>query len=111
MSIDFEERLRADMGQVEVHPRPGLAREAHRRYRQGRRRTALAVAATGTAAAVAGATAGFALTAGTPGTGTDRDDRVRGQPGEQRAGRDRRDRLHHRALQRDRRDRARLRPA
>jgi hypothetical protein len=68
MSIDFEERLRADMGQVQVHPRPGLAREAHRRYRQGRRRTALAVAATGTAAAVAGATAGFALTAGSPGT-------------------------------------------
>ena len=68
MSIDFEERLRADMGHVEVHPRPGLVREAHRRYRQGRRRTALAVAATGTAAAVAGATAGFALTAGSPGT-------------------------------------------
>lgn len=69
MSIDFEERLRADMGQVQVRPRPGLAREAHRRYQRGRRRTALAVAATGTAAAVAGATAGFALTAGGPGTG------------------------------------------
>ena len=49
MSIDFEERLRADMGQVQVRPRPGLAREAHRRYQKGRRRTALAVAATGTA--------------------------------------------------------------
>jgi hypothetical protein len=68
MSIDFEERLRADMGQVEVHPRPGLAREAHRRYQKGRRRNALAVAATGTAAAVAGATAGFALTSASPGT-------------------------------------------
>jgi hypothetical protein len=68
MSIDFEERLRADMGQIEVHPRPGLAREAHRRYQKGRRRNALAVAATGTAAAVAGASAGFALTAGSPGT-------------------------------------------
>ena len=69
MSIDFEDQLRADMGRVQVRPRPGLAREAHRRYAKSRRRTALAVAATGTAAAVAGATAGFALTAGTPGTG------------------------------------------
>ena len=69
MSIDFEERLRADMGRIEVRPRPGLAREAHRRYQKGRRRNALAIAATGTAAALAGATAGFALTAGSPGTG------------------------------------------
>ena len=69
MSIDFEERLRADMGRVQVRPRPGLAREAHRRYARSRRRTALAVAATGTAAAVAGATAGFALTARTADTG------------------------------------------
>ena len=67
MSIEFEERLRADMGQVEVRPRPGLAREAHQRYRKSRR-AALAVAATGTAAAVAGATAGLALTAGSSGT-------------------------------------------
>jgi hypothetical protein len=70
MSIDFEDQLRADMGRVEVRPRSGLAREAHRRYARSRRRAALAVAATGTAAAVAGATAGFALTAGTPGNGT-----------------------------------------
>lgn len=69
MSIDFEERLRADMGRVQVRPRPGLAREAHQRYIKSRRRTTFAVAATGTAAAVAGATAGFALSAGTPGTG------------------------------------------
>jgi hypothetical protein len=69
MSIDFEDQLRADMGRVEVRPRPGLAREAHRRYAKSRRRTALAVAATGTAAAVVGVTAGFALTAGTPGAG------------------------------------------
>jgi hypothetical protein len=69
MSIDFEDQLRADMGRVQVRPRPGLAREAHRRHIKSRRRTALAVAATGTAAAFAGATAGFALTAGTPGTG------------------------------------------
>ena len=68
MSINFEERLRADMGQVEVHLPPGLARTAHRRYRQGRRRNALAVAATGTAAAVAGTTAGLALTSGGAGT-------------------------------------------
>jgi hypothetical protein len=68
MSIDFEERLRADMGHVQVRPRPGLAQEAHRRYQKGRRRNALAVAATGTAVAVAGATAGFALTAGSPGS-------------------------------------------
>jgi hypothetical protein len=69
MSIDFEDQLRADMGRVQVHPRPGLAREAHRRYARSRRRTALAVAATGTAAAVAGVTAGFALAAGPPGAG------------------------------------------
>jgi hypothetical protein len=69
MSTDFEEQLRADMGRVQVRPRPGLAREAHRRYARSRHRTALAVAATGTAAAVAGATAGFALTSGTPGSG------------------------------------------
>jgi hypothetical protein len=66
MSIDFEDQLRADMGRVQVHPRPGLAREAHRRCARSRRRTALAVAAT----AVAGATAGFGLTAGTPGAGS-----------------------------------------
>jgi hypothetical protein len=65
MSVDFEEQLRADMGRVQVRPRPGLAREAHRRYIRSRHRTALAVAATGTAAAVAGATAGFALASGT----------------------------------------------
>jgi hypothetical protein len=69
MSIDFEDQLRAEMGRVQVRPRPGLAREAHRRFARSRRRNALAIAATGTAAAVAGATAGFALTAGTPGTG------------------------------------------
>jgi hypothetical protein len=69
VSTDFEERLRADMRQVQVRPRPGLAREAHRRYARSRRRTAFAVAATGTAAAVAGATAGFALTARTADTG------------------------------------------
>jgi hypothetical protein len=69
MSIDFEDQLRTDMGRVQVHPRPGLAREAHRRYARSRRRTALAVAATGTAAAVAGVTAGFALAAGPPGVG------------------------------------------
>ena len=68
MSNDFEDQLRAEMGRVQVRPRPGLAREAHRRYARSRHRTALAVAATGTAAAVAGATAGFALTAGSPGT-------------------------------------------
>jgi hypothetical protein len=68
MSIDFEERLRADMGQVQVRPRPGLARDAHRRYQKSRRRNALAVAATGAAAAVAGTAAGLALTAGSPGT-------------------------------------------
>ena len=69
MSIDFEDQLRAEMGQVQVRPRPGLAREAHRRYLKRRRRTALALTATGTAAVVAGAAAGFGLTAGTAGTG------------------------------------------
>jgi len=68
MSTDFEDKLRADMGRVQVSPRPGLAREAHRRYTRSRRRTALAVAATGTAASVAGATAGLTLTTATSGT-------------------------------------------
>lgn len=71
MSIDFEDRLRADMARVQVTARPGLAREAHGRFARSRRRTALAVAATGTAAAVAGATAGLTLTAGTSGSSGD----------------------------------------
>jgi hypothetical protein len=62
MSTDFEDKLRADMGRVPVTARPGLAREAHQRNARRRHRTALAVAATGTAAAVAGATTGLALT-------------------------------------------------
>ena len=95
MSIDFEDQLRAEMGRVQVRPRPGLAREAHRRYARSRRRTALAVAATGTAAAVAGATAGFALTAGTPGTGPIETTAYVVEPRQHRAGRDRRDRLLH----------------
>jgi hypothetical protein len=56
MSTDFEERLRAELAQVPVRaPRPGLARDAYRRYRAARRRLRVALAATGTAAVVAGA--------------------------------------------------------
>jgi hypothetical protein len=65
MSADFEQRLRSEMGQVAAHPRPGLAREAYRRYRT-RRRTARAAAVTGTAVVAAtGTTVGLA---GAPGT-------------------------------------------
>jgi hypothetical protein len=56
MSTDFEQRLRAEMEQVAVRPRPGLVKEAYRSYRGKRRRTR-AVAATATAVAVAAGTA------------------------------------------------------
>ena len=65
MSTDFEQRLRSDMEAVVVRPRPGMAREAYRRYRD-RRRTTRALAATGTAAvAVAGTAFGVTAAAGT----------------------------------------------
>jgi hypothetical protein len=64
MSTDFEQRLRSEMEQVTVRPRPGLAGEAYRRYR-ARRRTARTVAVTGTAAvAAAGTAVGLGGTAG-----------------------------------------------
>jgi hypothetical protein len=64
MNTDFEQRLRSEMGQVAVRPRPGLAREAYRRYLT-RRRTARAVAVTGTTAVAAASTAvGLSATAG-----------------------------------------------
>jgi hypothetical protein len=56
MNTDFEQRLKSEMEQVAVRPRPGLAREAYRRYRT-RRRTARAVAVTSTAAVAAAGTA------------------------------------------------------
>lgn len=56
MSIDFEERLRAEMAAVEVRPRPGLVRDAYRRYHQ-RRRAARMLAAAGAATVTAGGTA------------------------------------------------------
>jgi hypothetical protein len=56
MSAGFEQRLRAEMEHVAVRPRPGLVKEAYRRYR-GRRRMIRAVAATGTAMAIAAGTA------------------------------------------------------
>jgi hypothetical protein len=56
MSTDFEQRLRAEMEQVEVSPRPGLVNEAYRSYR-GKRRLIRALAATGTAMAIAAGTA------------------------------------------------------
>jgi hypothetical protein len=63
MSTPFEERLRSEMARLEVHPRPGLAREAHRR-RRGRRRAA--AAAVGTAAAATGAALAAASVTATP---------------------------------------------
>lgn len=62
MKTEFEDRLRAEMGQVEVRPRPGLVREAYRRqlqHRKARRRAVLA--ATGGVAAVAAATAAIVV--------------------------------------------------
>lgn len=56
MSTDFEQRLRAEMEQVKVSPRPGLVNEAYRSYR-GKRRLIRALAATGTAMAIAAGTA------------------------------------------------------
>lgn len=56
MRTEFEDRLRTEMGQVEVQPRPGLVREAYhyQRRRQTARRRA-AFAAVGGVAAVAAA--------------------------------------------------------
>jgi hypothetical protein len=63
MSTNFEQRLRAEMEQVKVSPRPGLVNEAYRSYR-GKRRLTRALAATGTAMAIAaGTAAGVAATA------------------------------------------------
>src|SRR6202451_4007990 len=56
MSTDFRQRLRAEMEQVKVSPRPGLVNEAYRSYR-GKRRLIRALAATGTAMAIAAGTA------------------------------------------------------
>ena len=56
MSTGFEQRLRAEMEQVAVRPRPGLVNEAYCSYR-GKRRMIRAVAATGTAMAIAAGTA------------------------------------------------------
>lgn len=65
MSTDFEQRLRSDMEAVVVRPRPGMAREAYRRYHD-RRRTTRALASMGTAAvAVAGTAFGVTAASGT----------------------------------------------
>jgi hypothetical protein len=63
MSIDFGQRLRSEMSQVEVRPRPGLVRDAYRTC-HARRRTARVVAAAGTAAvaAAAGTAIGVSVT-------------------------------------------------
>ena len=66
MSTDFEQRLRAEMEQVKVSPRPGLVNEAYRSYR-GKRRLIRALAATGTAVAIAaGTAAGVAAATASP---------------------------------------------
>lgn len=68
MSTDFEQRLRAEMEQVAVRPRPGLVNEAYRSYRS-KRRMIRAVAAAGTAMAVAAGTAvGVAAVMASPAT-------------------------------------------
>ncbi len=63
MSTDFLDRLRVEMSQVEASPRPGLVRDAYRRYRQEQKtRCRGAIAATGGAvAAVAVAAAATVL--------------------------------------------------
>ena len=66
MSTDFEQRLLAEMEQVKVSPRPGLVNEAYRSYR-GKRRLIRALAATGTAMAIAaGTAAGVAAATASP---------------------------------------------
>jgi len=66
MSINFEQRLRAEMEQVTVSPRPGLVNGAYRSFR-GKRRTIRTVAAAGTALAIAaGAAAGVAAATASP---------------------------------------------
>jgi len=62
MSTDFEQRLRTEMEQVAVRPRPGLVTEAYRRYR-GKRRMMRAAAAAGTAMAIAAGTVAVVATA------------------------------------------------
>ena len=63
MSIDFEQRLRSEMSQVAVRPRPGLVTDAYRAC-HARRRTARAVAAgTAAVAAAAGTVIGAGVTA------------------------------------------------
>ena len=56
MSTGFEQRLRAEMEQAAVRPRPGLVKEAYRSYRRKRRMTRAVVAA-GAAVAIAAGTA------------------------------------------------------
>jgi hypothetical protein len=66
MSTDFEQRLRAEMEQVKVSPRPGLVNEAYRSYR-GKRRMVRTVATAGTAMAIAaGTAAGVAAATASP---------------------------------------------
>lgn len=57
MSTGFEQRLRAEMEQAAVRPRPGLVQEAYRSYRRKRRMTRAVVAAAA-AVAIAGTAVG-----------------------------------------------------
>jgi hypothetical protein len=68
MSTDFEQRLRAEMQQVPVRPRPGLVKEAYRGYRGKRRMTRAVVAAGAAVAIAAGTAAGLTAATTTPGT-------------------------------------------
>lgn len=66
MSTDFEQRLRGEMEHIAVRPRPGLVKDAYRRYR-GKRRTIRAVAAAAAAVAIAAGTlAGVAAATASP---------------------------------------------
>jgi hypothetical protein len=94
MSTGFGQRLRAEMDQVAVRPRPGLVTEAYRRYR-GKRRMMRAVAAAGTALAIAaGTVAVVAAATASPRRDPDAGNRLYRQPRQQRARRHRRDFVH-----------------
>jgi len=65
MSTDFEQRLRSEMEQVDVRPRPDLVKAAYRSYR-GNRRMMRAVAVTGAAAIAAGTAVGVVVATTSP---------------------------------------------
>ncbi len=71
MKTDFEDRLRAEMGQVQARLRPGLVREAyhHQRQRRKARRRAAVAATSGVAVVAVGTAIVLASHAGVPTAG------------------------------------------